>query len=196
MDDSIDLDGVLDDHADWLRGADTGQRADLRDATLRHADLRDADLRDADLWGADLRDAVLRGAVLRGATLRDAVLRGADLEGATLPAYERLPDDGSFTAYKGCNGHVVKLHVPADAARVSAITSPKCRVEYAEVAEVLDADGEPCEATEATGWYDDSFVYAESETVEPDGWDDDTRVACTHGIHVYPTLREAVEAAR
>jgi len=182
-------------HRADLRGADL-QGADLRDANLHRADLRDADLRDADLRDADLQDADLRGADLRGADLQEAYLRDANLRNADLPAYERLSDSDSFVAYKGCKGHVVKLEVPADAERVSSLIGSKCRAEYANVIEVLNENGEPCDSTVAYGWYDESFEYREGETVDPDSWDDDIRVQCTHGIHIYPTKREAIDAVR
>lgn len=133
---------------------------------------------------------------LRGADLRDANLQGADLRDANLPAYERLPEDGEFIAFKGCVDHVVKLSVPADADRASSLVGPKCRAEYVQVLEVLDNSGEPCEAIEAVGWYDSETVYREGEAVHPDDWDSDIRVQCTHGIHLYPTKREAIEDVR
>jgi len=148
-----------------------GERKDITDANLRHANL----------WVANLA-----GADLRGANLRDA----------RLPVYQRLPEAGSFTAFKGCRGHVVRVRVPEGADRVSTLASPECRAEYVEVVEVLDADGQLCDATEAVSWWDDKTTYREGGTVYPDDWDDDIREACTHGIHIYPTKSEAVEAVR
>ena len=91
---TTDLAAIIELHAQYLCGEETGRRAVLRDADLSDAVLRDADLSDAVLRGADLSRAVLRGAdlsradlrhaVLRGAVLRGAVLRDADLSGADL----------------------------------------------------------------------------------------------------------------
>ncbi len=90
----IDLRLILDLHDKWLRGANGGQRADLRGADLRGADLRRANLCEANLRRANLCEANLcdvnlcevnlRGADLRGADLCGANLCGADLRGANL----------------------------------------------------------------------------------------------------------------
>ena len=99
MDNTIDIQKVLDNHKKWVCNKECGIRAylmgsdlsnadlrgvDLRDADLRDADLRDADLSDADLRDIDLRNADLRGVDLRGTDLRDADLRNADLSNADL----------------------------------------------------------------------------------------------------------------
>jgi len=152
---------------------------DLDLDAIRTGDVND--LRDADLWHANLRHADLQH---------------ANLQDVNLPIYERLPETGDFEAYKGCKGHVVKVRVPADAERVSSLVGPKCRAEYVEVVEILDAEGNACDVTEATSWYDGETVYCEDETVHPDDWDDNIRKECTHGIHIYPTKHEAVEAVR
>jgi len=197
----IDLDAVRSGEVKDLEGADLSdadlRRADLWNADLQGADLREVNLREANLRWAGLSDAHLQHADLRWADLRGADLWNATLWDATLPVYERLPETGDFTAYKGCRGHVVKVRVPAGVERVSALTGPKCRAEVVEVVEVLDAEGNECDATEASSWYDDGeTVYREGKRVEPDDWDDDIRVECTHGIHIYPTKREAVEAVQ
>ena len=174
------------------------READLQGADLRDADLQGADLRDANLWGANLRDASLTDADLREADLRDADLRradlrDADLQGANLPDYQRLPSHGPAIAWKECEEHVVKLRIPADAERVSSLVGPKCRVEYAEVVAVLGEDGSPSDDEVAhSRWTDEEFVYREGETVYPDDWNNDIRVQCTHGIHIYPTKGEVV----
>ena len=177
-----------------LQGADL-RRADLRDADLRYVDLRNADLwgvnlRDADLRGADLRDAALWGADLRradlqGANLRDADLRRADLWGANIDGckfspYAVCPEEGSFIAYKAVRGGVIKIRIPAEAARISVPTSRKCRAEYVKVIE-----GNGC------GLYDTGVVYKEGETVYADHFDTDIRKTCTHGIHFFMTREEA-----
>ena len=52
-----ELNEVLRLHKLWLRGAESGKRADLRDA-----DMQIADMRGADMLGANIRDADMRGA--------------------------------------------------------------------------------------------------------------------------------------
>jgi len=172
-----------------LRDADL-RGADLRDAALWGADLRDAalwgaDLRRADLQGANLRDADLRRADLQGANLRDADLRRADLWGANIDGckfspYAVCPEEGSFIAYKAVRGGVIKIRIPAEAARISVPTSRKCRAEYVKVIE-----GNGC------GLYDTGVVYKEGETVYADHFDTDIRKTCTHGIHFFMTREEA-----
>ena len=79
-----ELNEVLRLHKLWLRGDESGKRADLQDAELRGADLRDTDLQDADLQRADLRGADLRRANLQLADLQNADLQDADLQDADL----------------------------------------------------------------------------------------------------------------
>jgi hypothetical protein len=49
--------------------------------------------------------------------------------------------------------------------------------------------------TVGIGMHDGKTRYIAGERVEADGWDDDIRVECTHGIHFFVTLREAREYA-
>jgi len=79
-----ELKTILEKHSLWLKDAEGGVRANLRDADLHGANLRCADLRYANLHGADLSGANLHGADLSGANLRYADLSGADLSGANL----------------------------------------------------------------------------------------------------------------
>jgi uncharacterized protein YjbI with pentapeptide repeats len=192
-----DLQGAYLRDAD-LRGAYL-QVADLRDADLRGAhlqgaDLRDADLRDANLQGAHLQDADLRGAHLQYADLRDANLQGAHLQDAHLQGAMGIPataravlsilPDGDIIGWKKCQRNViVKLRVPADAARSNA-AGRKCRASYADVLEVIGAD-------EAYSRHDNSFIYRPGETVRPESFNDDWTVECGGGIHFFITLEEA-----
>ena len=59
---TLDLPAILEKHRLWLRSADIGVRANLREANLRWANLHEANLHEADLYGADLRGANLCGA--------------------------------------------------------------------------------------------------------------------------------------
>ena len=162
-----------------LRGANL-RNAILRCASLRGADLRGADLRGADLRCASLRDADLRGADLRGADLCGASLSGANLSGAKgLEQFCILPA-GDLVGYKKLtNGTIAVLRIPADAKRVNAYTSRKCRAEFAYVTEgngSAQYDGTP---------------YAKGTRIAPDRYDPDPRVECSHGIHFFITRAEA-----
>jgi len=181
-DSDIDLDAVRDGKQNGLR------RADLRGADLRRADLRGADLRRADLRGADLRRADLCGA-----DLRYADLRGAKFSDEQISRRQVVPQSESFTAYKAANDHILRLTIPSDAERLTAITSRKCRAEYVYVKEVLDGNGESCDDTTASGWKYGQFTYEEGEYAYPDKYDDDPRVECSHGIHFFLTKNEAID---
>ena len=100
---------ILDNHAKWLNDPETGERANLRGATLRKVNLRDADLRGANLQKVNLRNADLQGADLRGADLRNADLQGANLRGADID-YSCLP------LWCGSKGMVVDRRIAAQIA--------------------------------------------------------------------------------
>ena len=74
--------------------------------------------------------------------------------------------------------------IPADAKRVNAYGSRKCRAEFAYI---LDREGKLL--GEAYG----GFQYPLSGLVTPDSYDSDPRVECSHGIHFFITRQEAVE---
>lgn len=190
-----------------LSGADLSG-ATLRDATLYGANLRGANLRDATLSGADLRDATLHGANLRDADLSCAALRYADLScaalcyanlsgadlrdanlfGADLPAFQIVPETGSFEAYKNVQKHILRLLIPHDAKRTSSLVGRKCRAEFADVLEVCSA---PCslKAPRVISFW--GLTYEVGQRIHADKFDDDIRVECTHGIHFFMTRQEA-----
>ena len=64
-----ELNEVLRLHKLWLRGAESGKRADLQDADMQIADMRGADMRGADMRGADMLGANIRYADMRGANV-------------------------------------------------------------------------------------------------------------------------------
>jgi uncharacterized protein YjbI with pentapeptide repeats len=166
-----------------LRAADLS-RADLRGANLWDADLCGANLRAANLCGADLCGADLHLANLCGADLRGADLRGADLQDALgLAAFKVAPEAGAFIAFKKVGAAIVTLQIPADAKRVNAYGSRKCRAEFAYV---LHVDGQ---LSAAFG----GFKYPRAGLVQPDSYDPDPRIECSHGIHFFITRAEAEE---
>ncbi|MHB1310616.1 MAG: pentapeptide repeat-containing protein [Gemmatimonadaceae bacterium] len=219
-----DLSGADLSGAD-LRGADLSgadlSGADLSGADLRVADLSGADLRVADLSGADLRvadlgradlgranlsrtdlggaylgGAYLGGAYLGGANLSRANLSEADLGGATLPHFAVCPEVGPFTAFKALReGAYAELFIPADAPRTSSLVGRKCRAAWVEVVALYDRSGNVLPPDTIGYGLHDGTEYRVGETVIADGWDDDIRVECTHGIHFFITLREAHDYA-
>jgi uncharacterized protein YjbI with pentapeptide repeats len=181
------------------REVEIKEDADLRGVNLRGADLSGADLRDADLRGADLRgaylsDADLRGADLQGANLSRADLSGADLRGAYLGRANLFEakgleqfcilSEGELIGWKKTRQGIVQLRIPADAKRVNAYGSRKCRAEFAFV--VAQLGGKP-----ANGTHDRSCRYVGGQIVRPDKFDPDPRVECSHGIHFFITRQEA-----
>jgi hypothetical protein len=156
--------------------------ANLRDANLSYANLRDANLSYANLRGADLRGASLGDAVLRGANLRYADLRDANLRGAKGLEQFCIVPDGEIIGYKNTTNGIVTLKIPADAKRLNAYSSRKCRAEYAIVIDAPEG---------AISTYNQETKYITGETIRPDSFDDDKRAECSNGIHFFITRQEA-----
>jgi len=127
---------------------------------------------------ANLSDADLSGANLRGAYLSDADLRGAYLSEGTFGLTINCPEEGSFIAFKKCNGKIVKLLIPEDAKRSSA-TTYKCR---ASKATCLEIEGG---LTEIASDRDASFIYRVGEIIEVPDFDDNRWNECSTGIHFF-----------
>jgi len=121
-------------------------------------------------------------AILHDANLGGVKLQGAELHDATLPPHQVCPTEGAFIALKKLSGGVIcKLKVPSEAKRVTGIGQRKCRVEYADV---IEGEGYP-------DYKKKDPYYKPGERVYPDKFDDDERVACSNGIHVFITRQEA-----
>ena len=165
--------------------------ASLDGASLNRASLNDASLNDASLIGASLNDASLNRASLIGASLD-----GASLNDASLPAFQLVPEEGSFIAWKAVlseRGQVLaKLEIPAEAARTSSLVGRKCRASAARVlALTLKGSGEPVDEAYSSH-AGSSFVYRVGATVVPSmPFDPDIRIECTSGIHFFITRAEA-----
>ena len=172
--------------------------ADLSGANLSGADLRGANLSEANLSGANLRGADLSGANLRGANLRradlsEANLRRVNLYGANLReaknvdlviAQTRILPDGDLVGWKKCrDGVIVKLRIPEAAKRCHAF-GRKCRAEYAEVLEVIDAD-------RGVSSHDGKTQYVAGQRVTPDSFDENWTNECSNGVHFFITKIEA-----
>ena len=84
-------------------------------------------------------------------------------------------------AFKKVSGVILTLLIPANAKRVNAYGSRKCRAEFAYVV----AGGQ--EGLTAHG----GFKYPVTGLVSPDRYDPDPRVECSHGIHFFMTRTEA-----
>ena len=169
-------------------------RASLIGASLNRASLIGASLNRASLDGASLDRASLNDASLNRASLNDASLDGASLNGASLPAFQLVPEEGAFIAWKALRGPdivIAKLEIPADAARTSSLVGRKCRSSAARILSLtLKGSGEP--VGEAFSSHDPSFVYRVGEVVVPrQPFDPDIRVECTSGIHFFITRAEA-----
>ena len=125
-----------------------------------------------DLTSANLRGADLRGATLGGANLADC--KGLEQQ-CILPA-------GEIVGYKKlADGTIATLRIPAIAKRVNAYGSRKCRAEFAYV-------------VEGTGQAKhDGMAYVQGARVEPDKFNPDPRVECSHGLHFFITKTEAEE---
>ena len=164
--------------------------------TVLEAIRRGADLRDTDLRGANLCDADLRGANLCGANLRGANLCGADLCGADLRdakgCYLSCPTEGSFIGWKKASGHIVKLRIPEDARRSSAM-GHKCRCDKAYVMGIQNMDGTKATEDTVRSDHDKNFVYTVGATVEVPDFDDIRWSECAPGIHFFIDRRAAVE---
>ena len=179
-----------------LRSADLSS-ADLSYANLSYADLRYADLRDADLHSADLSSADLSYANLSYADLRYADLRSADLSSAKGTeklladvAFEICPTTGAFTGFKKAGLHIVTLEVPAEAQRVNAVGSRKCRVSKAKVI-AIEPRVNISKVSEVCSNYDCNFGYRLGETVEVLDFDPSPIDECSRGIHLFITRKEA-----
>ena len=198
------LDNILKKHTLWVENESGGERANLRGANLRGADLYGADLYGADLYGADLSRADLRGVDLRGANLYGANLRGANLSGADLRGVDlrgaknlnlpmACPEEGSFIGFKKCrNNFIVKLEIPSDSLRCSAI-GRKCRCSKAKVISITNLDGTNANTNVTTSKKDPNFIYKVGETVEVKNFDTNRWNECSTGIHFFITRQEAVD---
>jgi hypothetical protein len=142
----------------------------IKQAIQANANLRSANLRSADLSGADLSSADLSGA--------------KNLAGVQAASLLMCPEEGSFIAWKKCQGEViVKLLVPAESRRSTA-TSRKCRTEFVDVLEVFGADV-------GVSGYNPNVKYRKGERVTCHEWEENRWIECGGGIHFYITRVEA-----
>ena len=143
----------------------------------------------------------LQEAVKQGAYLKGADLTGAYLKGAKEIPYISLacPSDGAFIGWKKVNisreynnqSFLIKLEIPEDALRSSAVTS-KCRCSKAKVVEITNIKtGEAIDSI--TNLNEKPCVYKVGEMVLPDSFDEDRWNECSHGIHFFINKQEAID---
>lgn len=170
--------------------------ADLRGANLSYANLSDANLSNtnlvyAELVGANLEYANLNDANLFHANLVNADLKDISVSENTLYYYLRCPEEGSYIGFKRCAERlIVKLEIPADAARSTATTN-KCRASKAKVLEISDTKRKRF-FKKAVSLYDPSFIYKVGEMVEVSNFNDNRWEECASGIHHFMTREEAI----
>ena len=186
-----------------LEGANL-TNANLREANLEWSYLEGANLTRANMKFANLERANLGHADLTFADLKDANLKLADLTGVDLTNVKNLPDismscpaTGSFIGWKKALGDfIIKLEIPEDAKRSSAIGSRKCRCNKAKVLSIEHLDGTPAEVTSVHSRYETEFIYTLGETVEEELFDENRFRECSTGIHFFMTREEAVKYLR
>jgi hypothetical protein len=173
----------------YLSGANLSG-ANLIGANLSGANLSGADLSRANLSGADLSGANLSGADLSGANLSGANLSGAEGVTAARLAPFSITPAGRLRVWKKLrDGGIAELEIPVKAGRVNALSSRKCRFEFAKVLAIYGAGGE--KTVSARSRHDRSFEYRVGEIVRPDSFDPSPFVECSHGIHAFLTREEA-----
>ena len=181
-----ELKKILEEHQAWLINNEKGKRANLYGANLGSADLRSANL-----YCADLRSANLYCANLYGANLRSANLGGANLGGMDISKFQIVPEVGGFTAFKKLKEGVAELYIPRSAKRVGGLLGRKCRVSKVKVKSITDSSGKQIEV--GFDKHSGTLEYRVGKWVKPDKFDEDVRVECTNGIHIFITRKEAEE---
>jgi hypothetical protein len=88
---------------------------------------------------------------------------------------------------------VLCLEIPADAARLNAPGSRKCRASYAIVRSLHSSDGKLLDHNGKVlqSQHNGDFTYEIGKECRPDKFDDDLRVECSSGIHFFITFEEA-----
>ena len=178
---------------------------DLSHADFRHCNLINANLRNTNLQFSAFNCAIIRNTNFTGANLKNVYsLNSWTFKNAILTDViginDQCPKEGSFIGWKKCyNGIqpsvIVKLEIPANARRCSAINSGvniKCRCSQAKVLEIQNIDGTIADVKEVYSWYDKNFVYRVNEYIYPDWFDGNFWSDCSHGIHFFMKRDEAV----
>lgn len=128
-----------------------------------------------------------------GLAVHWAIKNGANLNGADLSSAEdaelaiaqtRILPEGELIGWKKCRDNIlVKLLVPAEAKRSHAF-GRKCRAEFVDVLEIIDAK-------KAVSKHDGETTYEVGKRITCDEWCDDWQQECAGGIHFFITREEA-----
>ena len=171
-----------------LRGIDLSG-SNLSGIDLSYSNLRGSDLSYSNLSGSNLSYSNLSYSNLRGSNLSGSNLSGIDLRGSKeLPpiaaAQIAITPDGVLIGWKKCNcGVIVKVQIPAEAKRSNA-TGRKCRAEFVDVLEVINAEV-------GISQHDNKTKYIAGTRVTCDTWCEDRWQECAGGIHFFITREEA-----
>ncbi|RLC32202.1 MAG: hypothetical protein DRH37_01220 [Deltaproteobacteria bacterium] len=213
-----ELNEIINLHKDWLRGKNSGKRADFSGMDLSEAifprtiltnslfidtDLYKADfsrtlLQDVNFTGANLREANLKGAFLVLANFKDATLIGANFQNACLI-------DANFTLAK-YNHDTIGIHPAPEGDLIGwgskagvlvkllipAAAKRSCstgRKHRAEYAKCIRVYNSS-KSVKVTNSYD-TLEYVEGNTVTCHSWNDNRWEECTGGIHFFLTRQEA-----
>lgn len=116
------------------------------------------------------------------------------------PYFEKPQDtSGEFIGYKATitdDGKlaIVKLLIPSDALRV--ITGRNCRSDRAKVLDIRTSDGGILTKSRSLLRFNNAITYRVGEEVYADEFDCADTAFCTHGIHFFLTIGDAVGYGR
>ena len=171
---------------------------DLRYTNLRSANLKNANLSNSSLSSADLHSADLRSADLSNVDLHSADLRYAKIKFGQLSEYQRaiftIVPQGAFFGYKKVYSVqkeplIIKIKIPAKAKRMNALSSRKCRCEYAVFDSIVEGD-KSTEIAHSSHRFNFKYGLKKGTKIEPNSYDE-RNIECSNGIHFFITLEEA-----
>lgn len=137
-------------------------------------------------------------------------------ESGSIIGYKKAITFGNSRAHRGWMDVIVKLEIPEDAKRSSAL-GRKCRCDRAKVLGIYEinqylspvgvrengvldtilrkhiGDKLSDETVAYSKFAVDQFPYKVGQWVEPDEWDDNRFDECSHGIHFFINAQEAVD---
>lgn len=145
----------------------------------------------------NLKYANLKDANLYNANLKYANLYNANLEWKQLSDYQKsifkILSEGDIFGYKKILSEkgelIIKIKIPKQAKRLNALSSRKCRAEYAIFDSIVIGDKT---VQEAYSGHDNNFKYILKKgfKIIPDSFDEKNK-ECSNGIHFFITQVEA-----